>query len=309
MNQTDISIILIETNQITNMSAMFYECKTLKSLPDIKYWNTKNVTDMSSMFNGCISLNSLPDISNWDTRNVTDMSGMFYDCYSLVSLPDISKWDTKNVKDMSYMFSCCKSLYNLPDISKWNTQNVNDISYMFNGCISLKSLPDISEWNTENISNINYLFKDCSNISFLPNIFKWDLENITNKLKVFENCYPPQYFTKNKMKLIYLAYFFNEKIKIFDNNFVKKNKNKCYLIIDDSPKELCTEIVLNEEQRKKGSVKITLLETNQVTDMSNMFKGCQLLQTIEGNFKMSSNPDWDTKNIVNMSGMFMDAIH
>ena len=106
------------------------------------------------------------------------------------------------------------------------------------------------------------------------------------------------------MKLIYIAYFFAKKIKIFDNNFVKKNKNKCYLIIDDSPKELCNEIVLNEEQRKKGKVKIILLETKQVTDMSNMFKGCQLLQTIEGNFKMSSNPDWDTKNIVNMSGMF-----
>jgi surface protein len=114
---------------------------------------------------------------------------------------------------------------------------------------------------------------------------------------VFENCYPPQYFTKNKMKLIYLANFFNEKIKIFDNNFVKKNKNKCYLIIDDSPKELCTEIVLNEEQKKKGSVKITLLETNQVTDMSNMFKGCQLLKTIEGNFKMSSNPDNNRKKV------------
>ena len=31
--------------------------------------------------------------------------------------------------------------------------------------------------------------------------------------------------------------------------------------------------------------------------MSNMFKGCQLLKTIEGNFKMSSNPDNNRKKV------------
>ena len=59
---------------------MFYNCKSLKSLPDISKWNTKNVTDMSRMFEDCSSLTNLPDISKWDTKNVTNMSYMFSNC-------------------------------------------------------------------------------------------------------------------------------------------------------------------------------------------------------------------------------------
>ena len=63
------------------MSYMFYECSSLKSLPDISKWDTKNVTDMSGMFSECSSLNNLPDISKWDTKNVTNM-----ECFQDVNL-------------------------------------------------------------------------------------------------------------------------------------------------------------------------------------------------------------------------------
>ena len=50
---------------------------------------------MSYMFYNCDSLKSLPDISKWDTKNATNMSYMFYNCDSLESLPDLSKQNTK----------------------------------------------------------------------------------------------------------------------------------------------------------------------------------------------------------------------
>ena len=52
------------------MYGLFYECSSLKSLPDISKWNTNNVTDMSCLFYKCSSLKSLPDISKWNTNNV-----------------------------------------------------------------------------------------------------------------------------------------------------------------------------------------------------------------------------------------------
>ena len=55
----------------------------LNSFPDISKWNTNNVKNMSGMFYGCESLNSLPDISKWNTNNVTDMRSMFDECESL----------------------------------------------------------------------------------------------------------------------------------------------------------------------------------------------------------------------------------
>ena len=103
VNENDkiLKIKLKEIKIITNMSYMFSDCESLKSLPDISNWNTNNVTDMSRMFSGCSSLSSLPDISNWNTNNVINMSGIFSKCSSLSSLPNISKWNTNNVTDMS----------------------------------------------------------------------------------------------------------------------------------------------------------------------------------------------------------------
>ena len=56
----------------------------------ISEWITNNVNDMSHIFYGCESLNSLPDISKWNTKNANDMSYMFSGCTSLKSLPDIT---------------------------------------------------------------------------------------------------------------------------------------------------------------------------------------------------------------------------
>ena len=51
--------------------------------------NTNNVIDMDSIFYNFKSLDSLPDISKWNTNNVNDMASMFYNCKSVDSLPDI----------------------------------------------------------------------------------------------------------------------------------------------------------------------------------------------------------------------------
>ena len=36
----------------------------------LSLWNTNNITDMSGMFFNCSSLSSLPDISKWNTNKV-----------------------------------------------------------------------------------------------------------------------------------------------------------------------------------------------------------------------------------------------
>ena len=188
-------------NNVTNMSNLFYNCRTLSSLPDISKWNTNNVTNMSYLFSHCKSLSSLPDISKWNTINVTNMSYLFYNCNSLSSLPDISKWNTINVTNMSYLFSDCNSLSSLPDISKWNTINVTSMSYLFYNCESLSSLPDISKWNTNNVTNMIFLFEECKSLSLMPEISKWILNKVKDMKNIFHNCIsllPLSYINKLK---------------------------------------------------------------------------------------------------------------
>ena len=169
-----LSDCLYKTNKnITNMSKMFYECSSLKSLPDdISKWNTDNVIDMSKMFCKCSLLNILPDISKWNVNNVTDMKELFYNCKKIKYLPDISQWKTEKVIDMSKMFYDCKELSSISPKLEWNTKNVIDMNYMFYHCDSLNSFPDISKWDTTNVSNMNSLFFFCPFNSFnlLPDI-------------------------------------------------------------------------------------------------------------------------------------------
>ena len=128
-------------NKINDFSDMFFNCKSLLSLPDIANLDTSNVIKMNGMFRGCSSLKYLSDISKWDTSKVTDMNGMFNGCKSLESIPDISKWDTSNVTNMAWMFSDCKLLKSIPDISKWNIGNVINMDCMFDGCKNLQNIP------------------------------------------------------------------------------------------------------------------------------------------------------------------------
>ena len=99
-----------------------------KGFYNFNYYQKKKiitVINMSYMFAECISLKSLPDISNWDISRVNDMRYMFYGCKSLASLPDISKWNISNFIDMNYMFCGCDLSLKLPEIYILNLFNNN----------------------------------------------------------------------------------------------------------------------------------------------------------------------------------------
>ena len=147
-DESFLTVTLALSSKITDLSHMFSECTSLKSISNLNNLNINNITNISNMFYGCSTLISLPDISNWKTNKITDMSHMFHGCSSLRSIPLISKWDTSNVTDMSCMFYGCSSLSSLDDISKWNIDKVNDISLIFYNC------PLLSD--SEKILNIFY---------------------------------------------------------------------------------------------------------------------------------------------------------
>ena len=46
-----------------NLSYMFYNCESLKALPDISLWNIDNAISLKGIFCNCTAIESLPDIS------------------------------------------------------------------------------------------------------------------------------------------------------------------------------------------------------------------------------------------------------
>ena len=84
------------------------------------------------------------------------------------------------------------------------------------------------------------------------------------------------------MTIIYKIDKNKEKLKIFGDNFVKNNKNNCYLLINGKKIDLCSEINIKEEQ--KENLEIKLIETKIITDMSYMFYNCSSLQSLPDEF-------------------------
>ena len=68
----------------------FEKCSNPKliSLPDISKWNIEKVTDISCMFYCCKSLESLPDLSKWNIKNVSKMEYIFYGLKKSVKIPE-----------------------------------------------------------------------------------------------------------------------------------------------------------------------------------------------------------------------------
>ena len=172
----------LNTENMTDMSYMFYRCKALTTL-DVSKFDTKNVTNMRCMFFNCSALTTL-DVSNFDTKNVTNMRSMFYDCSALTTL-DLSNFDTPNVTNMNGMFSSCEALTTL-DVSNFDTQNVTDMNGMFCDCKALTIL-DVSNFDTKNVTNMNGMFYYCSALTTLD-LSNFDTQNVTDMSMMFLNC-------------------------------------------------------------------------------------------------------------------------
>ena len=167
INSTAIKSVVFDksfkTYAPTSLKGFFAWLTNLETIKDLKYLNTEQVTDMSNMFYGCSALTSL-DVTHFNTAKVTNMNYMFYRCSALSSL-DLSNFNTAIVTNMSYMFSDCSTLSSL-DLSNFNTAIVTNMSYMFNGCSALSSL-DLSNFNTAIVTNMSYMFFNCANLSSL----------------------------------------------------------------------------------------------------------------------------------------------
>ncbi len=108
-----------------------YTGKQLKNVTEIEglsQLDTSNVTDMRCMFSDMRSVINL-DVSGFDTSNVTSMNYMFKNMSSITSL-DVSGFDTSNVTGMYTMFQGLSRVTSL-DLSNFDTHKVTDMRDMF----------------------------------------------------------------------------------------------------------------------------------------------------------------------------------
>ena len=276
----------LNTEKVTDMRSMFYNCSALTSL-DVTKFNTANVTDMSGMFNACSKLTSL-DVTKFNTGNVTDMSYMFYNCSALTSL-DVTNFNTENVTNMLSMFSSCKTLTSL-DVSKFNTANVTNMKGMFYNCSALTSL-DVTKFNTANVTNMKNMFYKCSALTSLD-VSKFNTGNVTDMSYMFSICSAltsldvTNFNTVNVKNMVYMFSYCSALTSLDVTNFNTENVTNMLSMFSN-----CSALT---------SLDVTKFNTENVTYMGDMFSNCSALTSLDVT-------NFNTANVKNMSYMFSNC--
>ena len=264
--ETITGLEYLNTEKVTDMYSMFYNCSSLTSL-DVTHFNTANVTDMSYMFFYCSSL-TLLDVTHFNTAKVKDMTCMFRGCSSLTSL-DVTKFNTVNVTNMSYMFTGCSALLSL-DVTNFNTANVTNMCTMFRGCSSLTFL-DVTKFNTVNVTNMSYMFTGCSALLSLD-VTNFNTANVTNMSSMFDNCSSltsldvTHFNTANVTNMSYMFTGCSKLTSLYLTNFNTENVTNMYQMFYNC--------------KNLSSLDLSNFNTEKVTDMTYMFNNCSALTTI-----------------------------
>ena len=288
----------------TSCFMWFRGCENLTTIEGIEYFNTENVTNMRYMFDLCKSLKSL-DLTNFNTENVTDMYYMFAYCTSLESL-DLTNFNTAKVTNMKGMFGSCSALKTIYASDKFVTDQITEGSCMFTDCLNLKDYTYSKEDHT---------YANCGPTGYFTYgrgyaMFDNATETLTFSYKGFkpEGAYElneggnnPEWISKNS---------YVKKV-VFDASFANARPASCYkwfcgcvnLAQIEGIEYLNTEEVTNMAWMFKGcsnlkSLDVSKFNTAQVTDMSYMFTHCWGLESLDVS-------RLNTENVTNMENMFL----
>ena len=320
----------------TSLYKFFANLTKLKTITGLEYLNTEKVTNMSYMFFNCSSLTSL-DVTHFNTAKVTNMNRLFAYCSSLTSL-DVTHFNTAKVTNMNSMFECCSSLTSL-DVTYFNTANVTGMNNMFYSCSALTTIYASDNFVTDKVEYSYNMFYDCTSLKGTT------LEYVASKTDHnYANCGTDGYFTPGcgyaefdnatgTLTFRYKgvkpegAYDLNvgitdpgwrthkNEIKkvVFDASFANARPTSCYywfyecknLANIEGIENLNTEKVTNMELMFANcstltSLDVTKFNTANVTTLMSMFSDCSGLKSLDVT-------NFDTGNVISMAYMFYEC--
>ena len=275
-----------ETFTPTKLNSFFSGLFKLETITGLEYLNTANVTDMSLMFDHCQKLTSL-DLSNFNTEKVTNMEAMFSVCLKLKTIYASDKFTTAAVTKSEKMFSYCDSLSG--DIN-WTSDKANDKTY---------AKIDGGYFRDKAYDNRPWVKYADGTLTFYCGYKKiWgENEYALNSGKDL-----PKWYVNNTNT--------NTNLVVFDASFANARPTSCYAWF----------LGFNKLKQIEG---IENLNTENVTNMACMFKGCSSLTSLDvthfntGNvtsmyhmFTLCSNlaeldvTHFNTEKVTDMFGMF-----
>jgi surface protein len=256
----------------------------------------------------------------------SDATGYHITLSRMTAVEGLENLNTANVTDMSYMFYGCSALTNL-DLSTFNTGKLTTTTSMFEGCTALVTIYCNDDWSTK-LTNSENMFAQCTELK--GGTWPWTEFDATKtdgtyarpcEIANFSEVTTPGYFTHTTDKMYTafdestgtLTYYFDDrhqsrsgKVEFYgtDNRFKDYNDKVFKAVIDPSMKNSTStslgDMFFSNDYPLSSMTAIEGLEnlnTAIVVDMTNMFRGCSTLTTLD----LSS---FNTENVLMMRDMF-----
>ena len=197
----------------------------------------------------------------------------------------------KELKDKIYLIN--NDIKVLINILNSVMNNIN-IYYKINEDI-IDNYNNNENLNYETIYYLNQFKADDSILNELNKII--ECNNIKDKFNNIFNIY-----TKMNIDEINIIYkVTNKEVKLFNESFIKKNKNNCKLIINEKEQELKEKYNFGLFSSKKDTLQVILKGITNIINAADMFDNCKSLLSLPDIDK------WDTSNITNMAWMFSNC--
>lgn len=236
------------------------------------------------------------NIKNTSTSGVTNMSWMFANCSRLTGV-NFGDLDTSSVTNMSYMFYNCSSMIGVYMVNQ-NTSNVTNMAAMFSGCSSLTLVNALTEsdiantysieFNTKNVINMSSMFENCSSLTGGGDKclnFNFSTEKVKDFSRMFAGCSKIENFAFN-----YITF-----ASAVNLNAMFKNCKSAVQICFYFENETTGENITNMSSMFAGCIlletikNLDLLKTSSLQEMNYMFLDCQYLAEIDmTNFDLSN---------------------
>ncbi|MDD7028636.1 MAG: BspA family leucine-rich repeat surface protein, partial [Prevotellaceae bacterium] len=246
-------------------------------------------TNCYCWFTDCSALTDIQGIQNLNTTEVTNMGGMFYNCSNLTSL-DLSGFDTQRVSEMNSMFFGCSKLTTIFVSDKFVVENVTQSDNMFSFCDKLSGAIsyDYQKTNKEYANCTTGYFTNIEDKDYFMHhaVYNSGAKSLTFK-----------YGNKNRVADGITTYELNtgntepgwkEKTDIevvtFEESFKDARPESCHAWL----KGLSSLSAINN---------IEYLNTEECTDMAEMFSGCSTITKLDLR-------TFDTRKVTDMSAMF-----
>ena len=353
---------MTDVEEVSTMEGMFNNCAAIKTFIGLNKWFTINSENFGSTFK-TIDLLCMDNISNLIVNNAHSIGGIIGN-NDIVEELDLNKWQTTYLRYCSGLLQSCTKLKKI-DLSNIETKRLLDINGLIQSCSSLEEI-DFSNWiiepeqlinESQNLFDkaykINKIKMHNSNSYFVNLIISrvlaktdgtygvinatvYDDVNNINIAEAEAKGWKVRVKQQDRLYRITSYRFDNTKASLFPkfNDGFEYSYKDCVYGKDTYrtiwAKTLPTYIKFGNADIPQSNADSLLSMSHchfeEITDFSNMFKGCRNLflcvvpafatskaSTMASMFedcislKRMSSDEWDVSNVVDFSNMFKNC--